>query len=91
MKGATVLLLMILTALALKLINHVLSKRQCRKIYKKAVKEGVGEEFLSIVRNYDNRANGIRSTEMDVIYRIALSDALCSKMKQENSEYKKAP
>lgn len=91
MKYATILLLIILTAIALKLINHVLSKRQCRKIYKKAVKEGMGEEFLSIVRNYDNRANGIRSTEMDVIYRIALSDALCSKMKQESNEYKKAP
>ncbi|EDA7831792.1 hypothetical protein BXK51_22565 [Salmonella enterica subsp. enterica serovar Enteritidis] len=91
MKYATILLLIILTAITLKLINHVLSKRQCRKIYKKAVKEGMGEEFLSIVRNYDNRANGIRSTEMDVIYRIALSDALCSKMKQASNEYKKAP
>ncbi|EMD6257873.1 hypothetical protein VRP86_004471 [Salmonella enterica] len=52
MKFATVLFLMLLTALALNLITHALNRRQCRKLYEKAVKEGVEEEFLRLVNYY---------------------------------------
>ncbi|EAR9740278.1 hypothetical protein P0I46_004402 [Salmonella enterica] len=86
MKFATVLFLMLLTALALNLITHALNRRQCRKLYEKAVKEGVEEEFLRLVNYYVYKANRVPSTKMDVLYRIALSDALHSKMKQAGDE-----
>lgn len=86
MKIATVLFLMFLTTLALNLINNALNRRQCRKLYEKAVKEGVEEEFLRLVNYYGCKANRVPSTKMDVLYRIALSDALHSKMKQAGDE-----
>ncbi|EDQ6308291.1 hypothetical protein J9V85_003671 [Salmonella enterica] len=86
MKYETVLILMLLTALALNLITHALNRRWCRKLYEKAVKEGVEEEFLRLVNYYSYKANRVPSTKMDVLYRIALSDALHSKMKQGGDE-----
>ncbi|EAS6313667.1 hypothetical protein IQ576_004510 [Salmonella enterica] len=86
MKFATVLFLVLLTALALNLINHVLNRRLYRKLYEKAVKEGVEEEFLRLVSYYAYKANRVPSAKMDVLYRIALSDALHSKMKQAGDE-----
>ncbi|EBN5694278.1 hypothetical protein DQ616_21895 [Salmonella enterica] len=86
MKFETVLILMLLTALALNLITHALNRRQCRKLHEKAVKEGVEEEFLRLVNYYIYKANRVPSTKMDLLYRIALSDALHSKMKQPGDE-----
>lgn len=58
------------------LISKLLVKYQCNKIYREAIEHGVEKEFMDYVNEY---ACGIPYSKMDVVYRIALNQALTHK------------
>lgn len=57
-------------------ISKLLVKYQCNKIWKEAERYGVQKDFLQYVNRY---SIGISSLKMDVVYRIALNEAISLK------------
>ncbi|EEM6501793.1 hypothetical protein AAEL29_004445 [Salmonella enterica] len=78
MNIAKIFLFIILLSFIFWFISVLLTKYQCNKIFKKAQKHGVAKEFLAYVDAY---SYGVPDSKMDVVYRIALYQALTPKDK----------
>ncbi|EAU4860080.1 hypothetical protein EA851_15245 [Salmonella enterica] len=78
MNIAKIFLFIILLSFVFWFISVLLTKYQCNKIFKKAQEHGVAKEFLAYVSEY---SYGIPHSKMDVVYRIALNQALTHKDK----------
>lgn len=76
MNVAKIFLFIILLSFVFWFISVLLMKYQCNKIFKKAQQHGVVKEFLAYVDEY---SCGIPYSKMDVVYRIALNQALTLK------------
>lgn len=73
---AKIFLFIILVIFILWLINICLVKYQCNKIYREAKRYGVEKDFWYYVSEY---SCGVSDLKMDVVYRIALNQALTPK------------
>ncbi|EDQ9490396.1 hypothetical protein DAP22_22985 [Salmonella enterica subsp. enterica serovar Enteritidis] len=78
MNIAKIFLFIILLSFIFWFIGVLLTKYQCNKIFKEAQQHGVAKEFLAYVNEY---SYGIPYSKMDVVYRIALNQALTPKDK----------
>lgn len=70
------ILFIIFLTFVMYLINIWLVRFQCKKIWKEVERHGVQKDFLQYVDRY---SNGISSLKMDVVYHIALHEALAVK------------
>lgn len=76
MNWVNLILFIIALTLVMYLVNMWLVKFQCKRIWKEVERYGVQKEFLQYVNRY---SIGISSLKMDVVYRIALHEAISVK------------